>query len=94
MAELGLKSSKKVDDMQVLENQRLMAKPAGPDFPNPLVISNLENFYPPIAFRLGDDSVPPVLPLLISKGAGGVFIYEFIHLNIGNQVRQGYGQQT
>ncbi len=80
--------------MLSVDYQGVAKMPPGPDFPNPLVISNLENFYPPIAFRLGDDSVPPVLPLLISKGAGGVFIYEFIHLNIGNQVRQGYGQQT
>jgi len=28
--------------MQVLEYQRLMAKPAGPDFPNPLVIRDLQ----------------------------------------------------
>ncbi len=66
----------------------------GPDFPNPLVIKSLENFYPPIAFAFGDDSIPPILSLLIGKGAGCVFIYEFIHLNIGNRVRRGCDQQT
>jgi hypothetical protein len=47
--------------------------------PKSLTISDLENFYPPIALTLGDDSVPPILSLLVSEGSRCVFINEFIH---------------
>jgi len=44
-----------------------------------LVFSDLENFYPPVAFRLGNDGIPSILPLLISEGSRGVLMNEFVH---------------
>jgi hypothetical protein len=43
----------------------------------PLTVNDLENFYPPVAFRLGNDGIPSILPLLISEGSRGVLINEF-----------------
>jgi hypothetical protein len=45
----------------------------------PLTVNDLENFYPPVAFRLGNDGIPSILPLLISEGSRGVLINEFVH---------------
>ena len=64
---------------QLLDSQAVTTPGAGPRRPKPLTVNDLENFYPPVAFRLGNDGIPSILPLLISEGSRGVLVNEFVH---------------